>query len=237
MVESIQYLPPHRRDTRYPLWHDRYLVKVATIQTRSVDDVLENGFYISGEEAFDHDSNWRREQRFATVTQMAAWWHSGANVFLVNDKDSETIYKDITSHLVEWRQILRGAYNTVIKPPAKDLLILDEFAGVVYEHAKYVFDDSDKNSAFFKGHKMLRFSRRAENDLMARLVQEREEREQREASKKGEYHADNVKVHVVNVGEERVQQDSDFSNRARFDNGRRHKSILDFLDPTKRPKD
>lgn len=238
MIESIPFLPEHRRDSRYALWHNRYNVRVANIQTRSVEDVVENGFYISGEEAFDHDSNWKREQRYVTVVTMAAWWHFGANVYLVNHADSEPIYQAIRTHLVEWRQVLRGSYNSVIKPPVKDLLILEAFAGIIYEHAKHVFDDDDRNSAFFKGHRLTRFSRRAEDDLRARLVQEREKREEEERRRdKGQLKTENANIYVVNLGEEEVRRDTDFSNRARFDNGRRHSSILDFLDPSKRKKD
>lgn len=239
MSESIPYLPPDRRDSRYALWHDRYSVRVANIQTRSVDDVLENGFYISGEEAFDHDSNWKREQRHVTIVKMAEWWHHGANIFLVNPKDSEKIYKAIREHLLEWRLVLRGAYNSIIKPPVEDLLILESFAAMIYEHAKYVFDDNDRNSAFMKGHRLYRYSRRGEVELHERLIREREDREEEARKKaKGAVETKNVKVHVVDLDNDGSKKiDTDFSNRARYDNGKKHRSILDFLDPTKRQKE
>lgn len=228
----LPYLPPHKRDTRYALWYETYKIRVPNIQARSVDDVIENGFYISGEEDFDHMTNWHREMRQVSIVRMAALWHQKANIFLVDPKDSEKIYKAISAHLVEWRQLMRGSYNNVIKPPVTDLLILDNFATVIYEHAKFHFEEIDRNSVFMKGHRMLRFSRRAEDELRARMVREREEREARLANNPANpYGTKRLNVTVVNVGEERIAPDTDFSNRPVHIDVRKRDSIMDFLAP------
>lgn len=224
------YIPPHKRDTRYGLWYQLYKVRVANIQTRSVEDVVENGFYTSGEEDFDFMANWTREVRMINVVRMVTLWNQKANIFLTDEKDSKRIYDDISKHLTAWRIFLTGNYNSLTKPPVDDLLLLDQFASMIYEHAKWHFDD-EFTSKFMRSKKLFRFSKRADDEARAKLLAIREREEADRANKKDVITTKNFDLHVVNVGEEKVVLDTDFSNKPRYDVDptKRHRSMVDYL--------
>ena len=224
------YLPPHKRDTRYDLWYPRYKVRVANIQARSIEDIIENGSYISGEEDFDHMAAWTRELRMINIVRMATLWNQKANIYLSDVKDSKKIYDAISKHLIAWRIFLTGSYNTVIKPPVDDLLLLDQFASMIYEHAKWHFDD-EFTSKFLRSKKLFRFSRRHDDDARAKLLAVKEQEEANRAKETGVVETNNFKLHVVNVGETKKTLDTDFSNKPRYDTdlSRQHRSMTDYL--------
>ncbi len=227
-VPPYAYLPPAQRDTRYGLWYKMYKIRVANIQARSVEDVIENGFYTSGEEDFDHMANWHREVRMVNVVRMATLWIHKANVFLVNEADSKAIYEDISAHLTAWRLHLTGSYNQAENAPVEDLLHLDQFASQIYEHAKWHFDDN-WTSRLLGSRKLLRFSRRNDDEVHRRMLIARELREEKERGNKDNIEVNNFKLTIVANGE-RQQPDTDFSNKPRYDTSNRsHRSMVDYL--------
>jgi hypothetical protein len=166
-INSI-YIPEKDRDTRWALWHDRYEIRVPYIQTRSIDD-LQEGSYTSGDPHHDHSSQWEPRFMMLPIHRIAELWAQNANVYLVNEKDSKTIYMAISAHLSAWADHLKSSYS-VRDVPAEDLMILDQFANVIYAHAKFHFQD-DGFSKFFKNIKATRFSRAGDIESL-RLIRE-----------------------------------------------------------------
>lgn len=137
--EAMPYIHPKNRDTRYPLWFVRYQCRVPYIQTLSIEDLEQNGLPTSGDAHHDHAMQWEPRLISIPIHRMADLWHSGANIALVNRKDAPKIYEAISAHLFAWRHHIEHSYHPVA-PPADDLLVLDQFANIVYEHAKFAYD-------------------------------------------------------------------------------------------------
>lgn len=132
------YIPESQRDTRYPLWIETYKCKIPAVQMRTLDDLRYNGTYVSGNPAFDHATNWERIHVYLPVVKMIEHWSNGANVFIVDiDKHARTIYDACEAHLRAWENHLESSYNTR-NVPEEDLIMLDEFAQLMYAHAKWV---------------------------------------------------------------------------------------------------
>lgn len=132
------YIAEEDRDTRYALWYVPYLCKIPQVQMRSIDDIRFNGTYISGNPAFDHATNWERIHVRLPIVKIVEHWVNGANVFIVDiDKHARPIYDAVEAHLNAWGEYLDTSYNT--KPvPEEDLIALDEFAQLMWSHAKWV---------------------------------------------------------------------------------------------------
>lgn len=132
------YIDEKDRDTRYALWYVTYLCKIPQIQMRTIDDIRYNGTYISGNPAFDHATNWERIHVRLPVVKMIEHWANGANIQIVDiDKHARTIYNACEAHLNAWGEYMDTSYNTKAVPE-EDLIMLDEFAQLMYQHAKWV---------------------------------------------------------------------------------------------------
>lgn len=106
---------------------------------------------------------------FLPIHRIAELWSQNANVYLVREKDSKTIYMAISAHLSAWAEHLKNSYS-VRNVPAEDLMVLDQFANVIYAHAKFHFQD-EGISKFFKNIKATRFSRAGDVETL-RLIRE-----------------------------------------------------------------
>lgn len=137
----MNYISPQNRDTRYPLWYDRYDCRIPYIQTLDLEDLAEDGLPTSGDKHHDHAMQWEPRLVSLPIHRMAELWNSGANISLVKRDDAVKIYKAISAHLFAWKEHIEDNFNPV-SPPHDDLLCLDNFANTVYEHAKIAFDHS-----------------------------------------------------------------------------------------------
>ncbi len=133
------YIRPENRDTRYALWFDRYECTIPYIQMRTIEDLEQNGMPTSGDRHHDHATQWEPIRTMQPIHRMAEMWASGANVRLRKKDDAPKIYQAINLHLQAWKHHIETSYHPN-KPPYEDLLVLDGFANVIYEHAKFVYD-------------------------------------------------------------------------------------------------
>lgn len=167
----MSYIRPEDRDTRYALWFERYQCRVPYIQTISIEDLEENGLPTSGDMHHDHAMMWEPRLISIPIHRMADLWQSGANISLVNRSDAPKIYEAIEKHLHAWRDHIANSYNPS-KPPYDDLLVLDQFAHIVYEHAKFTYDDTFVQQ-HFKLSSNTAIGRRAMLASMAKAEQRR----------------------------------------------------------------
>lgn len=135
----MQYIRPENRDTRYALWYERYQCRVPYIQTLSVEELEEHGLPTAGDPHHDHAMQWEPILISIPIHRMAELWSSGANIALVNKSDAPKIYEAISAHLFAWKNHIENSYHPT-QPPIEDLLVLDQFANIIYEHAKYAYD-------------------------------------------------------------------------------------------------
>ena len=135
----MEYIPERNRDTRYALWFDRYQCRVPYIQTLSIDELSENGLPTSGDIHHDHAMQWEPRLISLPIHRIAELWNEGANISLVKRTDAPKIFDAISKHLHAWKDHIANSYHPST-PPYDDLLLLDQFANVIYEHAKFAYD-------------------------------------------------------------------------------------------------
>ena len=169
----MEYIPPSQRDTRYALWFIRYQCRVPYIQTKTIEELEEHGLPTSGDRHHDHAMQWEPILMSLPIHRMAELWHNGANIALVNQKDAQPIFEAMSAHLHAWKDHMLNSYHPTT-PPYDDLLILDGFASIVYEHAKPAYDSNfiDKH---FKITSSSAIGRRAILNAMARTEKRRQE--------------------------------------------------------------
>ena len=184
----MEYIPERNRDTRYALWFDRYQCRVPYIQTLSIDELSENGLPTSGDIHHDHAMQWEPRLISLPIHRMAELWNEGANLALVKRSDAPKIFDAISKHLHAWKDHIANSYHPNT-PPYDDLLLLDQFANVIYEHAKFAYDRTfiEKH---FKLSSSTAIGRRAMLSAMSRIDDRR-----RENAEKGILEVRNIDFH------------------------------------------
>lgn len=168
----MEYIPIENRDTRYDLWYIRYQCRVPFIQTLSIEDLERDGLPTSGDRHHDHAMQWEPRLMSIPIHQMADLWSSGANISLVNKSDAPKIYEAISKHLYAWKNHIENSYHPN-KPPHDDLLVLDQFATIIYNHAATTYDENLVDD--FRASRRTSISRSEMLSSMARADQRRVE--------------------------------------------------------------
>lgn len=123
------------------IWNNLYLVSLPEMYLRSEEDVRSRGTTTSGDTELDNVMHNQYVKAYKTINQMFELYRQGVCVYVANYDDTEKIYHAIQAHLSMWFNYLQQGLN-LYSAPFDDLLELDKFAGVVYDKAKYVFDDA-----------------------------------------------------------------------------------------------
>lgn len=125
-------------DTTSKLWEWYYLVRVPYLMSRTVDDIRRTGVVISGIPEIDRDIVNQLTTTMMTIAQMADYFKEGVPIRVVNYKDTKEIYDAISAHIYSWKEQLEQGIN-IGDAPIEDLIVLDNLANAVYEHARYQF--------------------------------------------------------------------------------------------------
>ena len=128
------YIPPEKRDSAWPLWHKLFTCRVKLISTMSEDYIKLFGMPSTGIPEYDREIPNEMVIRMLTINQMVEFFKQGVTVHVIDYKDTKTIYELITDHLMAWKQKLAVGFNNRAAP-IEDLILLDQFANVVYKHA------------------------------------------------------------------------------------------------------
>jgi hypothetical protein len=132
------WIPEDQRDTRYYLWEKKFLCNVRYGDTFSVDRLKTQGIYTSGDPATDRAMMNSQNRFWLSINQMVEYYQQGVTVGVVNRADTATIYEYISNHINAFRREITMSF-TLHDIPLDDLILLDEFATTVYEHAKHQF--------------------------------------------------------------------------------------------------
>lgn len=230
-MNSDIYIPPENRDTRWPLWFKKYQVRIPHIQMLSIEEI-EDGLPTSGDEHHDHASRWEPRHMLLPVHRLAELWGAGANIHFVKSEDTLDIYNDISAHLNAWKNHIQNEINYG-DVPADDLLLLDQFANSIYEHAKFHFDDGFTANYF--GNKMAsRFSMRANRLHMEKLkaISSETNRFDDDGLEKPLV-TKNIKFHPAPMSARAKRADRDFSGQERVSVAPTRRSMSDFFRKTK----
>lgn len=135
--QFIPYVKPEDRDPRYHLFTKKFYCRVPNLQTRSMDHVKFFGTPTSGDSRFDQQMAKEVVDRYLTIVQMIDFYNDGIGIAVKHYKDSEVIYQHIVDHLKMWelKLIQEGDIHPTV---AQDLILMDKFAKVVYDKAKYL---------------------------------------------------------------------------------------------------
>lgn len=220
----MAYIRPENRDTRYALWFERYQCRVPYIQTLSIEELEENGLPTSGDRHHDHAAQWEPRLLSLPIHRMAELWNAGANISLVRRSDAPKIYQAISAHLQAWRDHITTSYHPT-KPPYDDLLVLDQFANIIYEHAKFAYD-TEFVQKHFKISPTGAIGRRA---MLAQLMRADDRR--RENAERGIHEVRNIDYREVapRYDPEAEQKFIDYSGRDREINAPVRNSMANFF--------
>ena len=130
--------------TKHPalkaIWEDLYLVMIPEMYLRTEEDVRSRGSFTMGDPTVDMTLQNSFCKTYRTINQMFELWREGVAIKVVKYDDTEKIYHAIERHLSNWFNYLQVGFN-LSTCPIDDLLELDRFANIVYDKAKYVFNE------------------------------------------------------------------------------------------------
>lgn len=155
-------------DTTAKLWDKRYEVRYPFHATRTIEDIAQNGTYISGLK--DVDNNHAKELIVGSLTVVdiiTLVFDKGVTVRFVHRPDVDTIYNDIRAHLEAWQKFSQTSYNH--NPEVyDDLLKFDQFAELLFNN--YVrFDPDRKNKIHSEFARKLLASNIFSDNVLANL--------------------------------------------------------------------
>lgn len=129
-----------RNSTHY-IFDVRFRVRYNYQASRSAEDIRYYGTPTVGNEEIDASMQSQLLDTYLTINEMVELYKAGIDVHVVDRAACRDIYECISYHLSTWRDFLGRGLNKN-SAPLDDLKLLDEFANVVYEFAKYQFTDA-----------------------------------------------------------------------------------------------
>lgn len=133
-----KWVPEDQRDTRYYIWEKKFLCSVRYGDTFTVDRLKNQGIYTSGDIGMDRAMMNAQNRFWLSINDMVEYYKQGVNVGVVNHADTALIYEYISNHIDAFRREIGMSFN-LDQIPLDDLIVLDDFATTVYEHAKHQF--------------------------------------------------------------------------------------------------
>jgi hypothetical protein len=124
--------------TEYYIFEKLWWCRVPFNQSRSVEHIKHFGTPMSGDLERDKATAAELVDRMITIETMVTYWKNGVHVYVKNRNECKDIYEAISLHLQGWKRHLESSLN-VGDAPLQDLVDLDQFANIVYSHAKYQF--------------------------------------------------------------------------------------------------
>ncbi len=125
-------------DTSRLIFDDRYMIRVPVIATKTELELKIFGTVFTGNPDIDkgHMDEWVTVMW--TIDRMVETSKKGIGIKVISFEDSKKIYESIMRHLRAWRNYKEQGIN-INKIPYDDLISLDEFANLIYEHVKYEY--------------------------------------------------------------------------------------------------
>jgi len=136
-------------DTTKPIWEFYYKVKIPYLQSRTETEMKLYGIRLSDVKELDNSVHQEWMTTMLTIAQMLEYYEKGCPVKVVNYNDTKSIYEAISNHIHYWRNKLERGIN-IGDAPIDDLILMDQFANTVYEHAKYQFTREIVDSLFIR---------------------------------------------------------------------------------------
>lgn len=139
----------NRKDTTIGIWDIRYHVTYNYLNSRSINDVKARGVRVTGIKRFDNEVKHEVVRAWLSINEMLDLHKRGIDVGVINRADIVKIYEAIQDHLYDSITSVKQSINVPVKI-LEDLVELDKFAKVIYEHAKYDFAQKPEVSDFLR---------------------------------------------------------------------------------------
>ncbi len=128
------------------LFTNIYMCSVPAFQSRTIEDISQNGVYVTGIPSIDNETKNEDFRKYMTIPQMVDLYKRGVPIRVLRYKDTKDIYETVQTHLVQWLEVIRTGMN-ISNAPIEDLIHLDRFANSVYEHAQFLITPEALESA------------------------------------------------------------------------------------------
>lgn len=135
-------------DTTVKIWDYLYKVRIPYVESRSVDFLKKFGIAMTGVKEIDRDRKSEWITSFLPISIMVDLYKNSISIKVVKYEDTKEIYNAISDHIQAWKTQLEQGIN-IGDAPVEDLIAMDEFANLVYDHAKYQFT-REIAASFFK---------------------------------------------------------------------------------------
>lgn len=132
-------------DTSSYLWDYLFKCRIPNLQTMSEEYIRFFGMPTTGDPGIDKALNDQWITTMIPISKMVEYSRQGISIKIVKYDDVKTIYNYISLHLQAWKNQIGNGLN-IGDAPIDDLIALDEFANLVYDHAKYQFTRSMADS-------------------------------------------------------------------------------------------
>lgn len=137
-------------DTVKNLWDYKFLCRFPELQTRSVEHIKFFGTPTTNDPGIDRELANQWITSFININDMVEFNKKGIPIKVVKYEDVKKIYEFISQHIHAWKIQLSNGLN-IGDAPIDDLIDLDNFANVVYDHAKHQFTRETADSLFARG--------------------------------------------------------------------------------------
>lgn len=144
ITEVIQNPAPKNDPTKhtaaFKIFNYRFIVQIAQMHLISQEE-LDNCWRVtSGNAAVDRTLAREIVQAQLTIAEMAKYHANGVSMTLATPEDSVRIYGIIHEHLQDWKRELQSSV-TLTTAPVDELRELDELAAIVYNVARYYWNN------------------------------------------------------------------------------------------------
>lgn len=123
--------------TGEPIWTDLYMVRVPYKATIPLHELQAFGLPTMGNHMLDQQIHNEIVTVYITIDAMVEHYRAGTCIIIPNNEDLEAIYTTLNNYLGAWNRTLHHAVNTG-NAPIEDLLLIDKFAGELYQQARLI---------------------------------------------------------------------------------------------------
>lgn len=122
-----------------------YRVRIPYLQSRHPEDIKKHGVVLSGVPSIDKDIINQWVTVMIPVKTMLDYHKNFVPIKIPDPEDVKQIYDNVQNYIFAWRNKLQYSINNGVAP-IEDLILMDEFANKIYNHAKYEYNTEALNS-------------------------------------------------------------------------------------------
>lgn len=125
-------------DTSTYIFDYLFKCRIPNLQTMSEEYIRFFGMPTTGDPSIDKAMADQWITTMIPISKMVEYSKQGITIKVVKYEDVKTIYSYISLHLQAWKNQIGNGIN-IGNAPIDDLIDLDAFANIVYDHAKFQF--------------------------------------------------------------------------------------------------